>query len=128
MGRRALAHRRVAPPAECAAIVARAKAANRELTPQERTAIRWTTLGAYAADPVAARDALGGRWLTADYQMGDLLVFTMFTLHCSHTNQTDRLLISTDIRYQLASEPIDPRWIGAETSGNDIRAKRGTIC
>ena len=61
-------------------------------------------------------------------QMGDLLVFTMFTLHCSHTNQTDRLRISTDTRYQLASEPIDPRWIGAEPPGNDIRAKRGTIC
>ena len=113
---------------EAAAIVASAKAANRELTPPERTAIRWTTLGAYADDPVAARHTLGGRWLTADYQIGDLLVFTMFTLHCSHTNQTDRLRISTDTRYQLASEPIDPRWIGEEPPGNDIRAKRGTIC
>ena len=113
---------------EAAEIVARAKAENRELAAEERDAIRWTTLGTYSHNPVATRRELGGRWLTADYKMGDVLVFNMFALHCSHDNQTDRLRISTDTRYQLASEPADPRWIGAEPSGNDIRAKRGTVC
>ena len=60
--------------------------------------------------------------------MGDLLGFTMFTLHCRPPTQTDRLRISTDTRYQLASAPIHPRRSGAEPPGNDIRAKRGTIC
>ena len=40
----------------------------------------------------------------------------------------DRLRISTDTRYQLASDPIDERWIG-DTPGNwDIRDKRGMVC
>jgi len=112
---------------EAAKIVGRARAANRELTHEERHAIRWTTLGVYSDDPAAVRGELGGRWLTAEFQMGDVLIFSMYNLHCSHDNQTDRLRISTDSRYQLASEPADPRWIG-DNPGNNIHAKRGTIC
>ena len=74
------------------------------------------------------RTELGGRWLTAEFQMSDVLIFSMHTLHCSHDNQTSHLSISTDSRYQLASEPIDPRWIGDDPPGNGIPAKRGSIC
>lgn len=113
---------------EAAQIIAHAKADNRELSPDEQQSIRWTTNGSYATDPTTVRTKLGGRWLTADYQMGDLLIFSMYTMHCSHDNQTNHIRISTDSRYQLASEPIDIRWVGANPPGNDIRAKRGTIC
>lgn len=113
---------------EAAQIIGRARAQNRELTRAEMQAIHWTTIGAYSDDPTAVRTKLGGRWLTAEYQLGDVLIFSMFTMHCSHNNQTDRIRISTDSRYQLASEPIDPRWIGDEPPGNDLSAKRGTIC
>ena len=113
---------------EAAEIIGRAKAANRELTREEIQAIRWTTTGVYLNDPTAVRNELGGRWLTAEFQMGDVLIFSMYNLHCSHDNQTDRLRISTDSRYQLASEPADPRWIGDNPPGNNIHAKRGTIC
>ena len=113
---------------ESAEIVARAKAENRELTSAERAAIRWTTLGTFAATPMAARDEVGGRWLTADYEMGDLLLFTMFTMHGSHDNQTDRIRISTDSRYQLASEPIDERWVGDPPPGQETATARGRIC
>ena len=113
---------------EAAAIIGAAKAENRELTGEERNRIQWTTLGPYGKDPIDTRADLGGRWLTADYRMGDLLVFTMYTMHAAHDNQTDRLRISTDSRYQLASEPIDSRWVGDPPPGNGIRHHRGTIC
>ena len=113
---------------EAAEIIAAARAENRELTGEERNRILWTTLGPYGKDPVDTRADLGGRWLTADYRMGDLLVFTMYTMHAAHDNQTDRLRISTDSRYQLASEPIDSRWVGDPPPGNGIEHHRGTIC
>ncbi len=113
---------------EAAEIIGRAREANRELTREEKKTIRWTTDGVYSADPATVRNKLGGRWLTAEFQMGDVLIFSMYTLHCSHDNQTHHLRISADSRYQLVSEPIDPRWIGDKPAGNGIHAKRGTIC
>ncbi|MBM3281064.1 MAG: phytanoyl-CoA dioxygenase family protein, partial [Candidatus Handelsmanbacteria bacterium] len=68
------------------------------------------------------------RWLSAEYQMGDLLVFSMYTLHASTDNHTDRIRISSDSRYQLASEPVDDRWIGEDPPIHGIRAKRGMVC
>ena len=36
----------------------------------------------------------------------------IFTMHGSLSNTSDRFRISSDTRYQLASEPVDERWIG----------------
>ncbi len=113
---------------EAAAIMARAKADNRELTDEEKKSITWSTKGSYCNSAIEARERVGGRWLTSEYNMGDLLVFTMFTMHAGNDNQTNRLRISTDTRYQPASDPVDERYIG-DTSGNwDIRDKRGMVC
>ena len=60
--------------------------------------------------------------------MGDLLVFCMDLLHASTDNQTDRVRLSSDSRYQLASEPQDGRWIGENPPKHGIRAKEGMIC
>jgi hypothetical protein len=84
--------------------------------------------GAYSADAIATRQALGGRWLTADYQLGDVLIFGMYTMHASLDNQTDQFRLSTDTRYQLASEPADERWIGPTPIGHGLASKRGLIC
>ena len=64
----------------------------------------------------------GGRWLTAEFEPGDLLLFGMFTLHCSLDNRSpeNRIRLSTDSRYQLASEPVDERWIGDEPFGHGM--------
>lgn len=44
-------------------------------------------------------------WLSADYHMGDVLVFHSLTVHGALTNRTaDRLRISADFRYQRASD------------------------
>jgi hypothetical protein len=79
-------------------------------------------------DAAALRRKLGGRWLTADYRAGDLLLFGMYTAHGALDNRTDRLRLSSDSRYQLASEPVDERWVGDDPSGHGPRSKRGIIC
>jgi hypothetical protein len=78
--------------------------------------------------PAKLRRRLGGRWLTASYQAGDLLLFSMFTVHTSLDNQSDRIRISSDSRYQLASEPIDERWVGDAPIGHGPEAKQAMIC
>lgn len=109
-------------------MVEAARSEGRELTDEERNQLRWNSSGAYSSDAIDARRQLGGRWLTAQYEMGDLLVLSMYTMHASSDNQTDRIRISSDSRYQLAAEVIDDRWIGADPPAHGIRAKRGMVC
>ena len=91
---------------------------------------RWqgSGTGTYANDAIALREELNRRWLTTDYELGDLLVFSMYTMHASMDNLTDRLRLSTDTRYQLASEPVDERWIGENPIAHGPEAKMGIIC
>jgi hypothetical protein len=84
--------------------------------------------GRLSSDPVKLREKLGGRWLTTDFQMGDVLVFGMATVHASLDNQTNRFRLSSDSRYQLASEPVDDRWVGEKPVGHGPAGKRGKIC
>jgi len=84
--------------------------------------------GALSRNPVKLRQNLGGRWLTANFRAGDLLTFTIYTVHSSTDNQTRELRLSTDSRYQLASDPIDERWIGENPIAHGPDAKKGMIC
>ena len=113
---------------EAAEIIARASAENRNLTSEERNRIRWNSGGDYSSDAIDARSELGGRWLSAEYRMGDLLVLSMYTMHASLDNHTDTIRISSDSRYQRADEPADERWIGEDPAGHGIGAKKGMIC
>jgi hypothetical protein len=78
--------------------------------------------------PHLLRENLGGRWLTADFQAGDLLMFSIFTVHASLDNHSNRYRLSSDSRYQLASETADERWIGPNPAGHGAHSKRGMIC
>lgn len=78
--------------------------------------------------PATLRERLGGRWLTSEFQMGDLLAFSVATVHGSLDNQSDRVRLSSDSRYQRASEPADERWIGANPVGHGDAGKRALIC
>ncbi len=109
-------------------IVRSAQAEGRELTAEEHGQIQWEGRGHYSPDAIATRRELGGRWLTADYRAGDLLVLSMYTMHASSDNRSDRIRLSADSRYQPASEPVDERWIGDDPMLHGIRAKRGLIC
>ena len=52
------------------------------------------------------------RWLLANYRAGDVMVHSSYVVHASTDNVDPqaRIRLSTDIRYQRASEPIDWRW------------------
>ena len=109
-------------------VVARAREEGRELTSAERQAIRWNSSGHYSSDAIGARQELGGRWLTAEFEMGDVLILSMYTMHASSDNRTNQIRLSSDSRYQLASEPVDTRWIGEDPPKHGIRAKEDMIC
>jgi ectoine hydroxylase-related dioxygenase (phytanoyl-CoA dioxygenase family) len=110
------------------AVVEAAQSEGRELTGEERQQVRWNSSGAYSSDAIATREELGGRWLTSNYEMGDVLVFCMYMMHASSDNHSNQYRLSSDTRYQLASEPQDERWIGDNPPAHGIRAKRGMVC
>ncbi len=89
----------------------------------------WSFTGTLSHNPPAVRAKFGGRWLTTEYRAGDFLTFGMFLVHASLDNRTEnRLRISSDSRYQRASEPIDERWVGPNPPGHSQAGKKGRIC
>lgn len=88
----------------------------------------WEWSGALSNNPVSLREKLGGRWLTTNFQAGDLLTFPMHMVHASLDNPTNRVRLSSDSRYQPASEPADERWVGENPIGHSLAGKRGRIC
>lgn len=84
--------------------------------------------GALSTDPVAVQRQWGGRWLTHDFAMGDVVIFTVYMVHAGLDNHSNRMRFSTDSRYQLASEPVDDRWVGADPPAHGPNAKRALIC
>jgi hypothetical protein len=84
--------------------------------------------GRLTSNPVTLRQKLGGRWLTTDFKAGDVLSFSMGTVHASLDNHSKRIRLSSDSRYQLASEPADERWVGSAPVGHGAAAKRRRAC
>ena len=89
----------------------------------------WTFTGTLSHNPPMVRNKFGGRWLTTEFEAGDFLTFGMFLVHAALDNRSgNRLRISSDSRYQKASEAIDDRWIGENPPGHTNAGKRGRIC
>ena len=84
--------------------------------------------GALTFDPVRLRERLGGRWLSAEFRAGDLLTFSMYTVHASLDNHSNQIRLSSDTRYQLASDPADERWVGERPPGHGAAVSRQMIC
>lgn len=84
--------------------------------------------GALSKNPVSLRKKYGGRWLSAEFQAGDVLIFGMYTIHASLDNHSCSIRLSSDSRYQLASESVDERWVGTDPIGHSVAGKRGRIC
>jgi hypothetical protein len=102
---------------------------NKEADASNAKAGKWTFTGTLSHNPPMVRNKFGGRWLTTEFQAGDFLTFGMFLVHASLDNRTEnRLRISSDSRYQRASEPIDERWVGVNPPGHTTAGKRGRIC
>ena len=95
----------------------------------KRDAWQKGTNGSLKGDVNQIRRSLGGnRWLTGDYRMGDVVIFSVFTVHGGTDNSSNKIRISTDTRYQRADQPVDERWIGSEPSAHGPASKRGLIC
>ena len=90
----------------------------------------WATNGSLHGTPDQIRRSLGGRrWLTAEYKMGDVLLFNVYTVHGGTDNRTDaRVRLSSDSRYQRASASADERWIGVSPRAHGPESKRSLIC
>lgn len=74
--------------------------------------------GWFSEDPIEIVDKFGGQWATTEFRAGDAIIFGMFMMHASLTNVTDSYRLSADTRYQLASEPVDERWMGRRPKGH----------
>jgi hypothetical protein len=84
--------------------------------------------GRLSSNPVTLREKLGGRWLTTDFKAGDVLSFGMGTVHASLDNHSDRIRLSSDSRYQLATQAADERWVGPNPIGHGVGGKKGRAC
>ncbi len=64
------------------------------------------------ADLPGLADRLDRRWLGTDFRAGDVMIHSPYMVHASLDNVDPARLIrlSTDIRYQRHSDPIDWRW------------------
>ncbi|MGV3618477.1 MAG: phytanoyl-CoA dioxygenase family protein [Fimbriimonas sp.] len=95
----------------------------------ELNAAGFPGFGALSFDMRETRQRLGGRLLTCpEYRMGDLLTFTIYTVHGSLDNHSRHVRISSDSRYQLATEPLDERWVGENPPAHGGAMVKGMIC
>jgi hypothetical protein len=84
--------------------------------------------GWLSESPTELRKARGGRWLVSEYEVGDIVIFSINLAHGGMDNRSNRIRLSSDSRYQLGSEPVDERWVGANPPGHSSAGKRGRIC
>jgi ectoine hydroxylase-related dioxygenase (phytanoyl-CoA dioxygenase family) len=90
-------------------------AANADLPPEQRISAynkNMTDTGWLTRDLPSLADRLNTRWLAADYEAGDMVIHSAFMIHAATVNRDpgSRIRLSTDIRYQLVRDEIDPRW------------------
>ncbi len=78
--------------------------------------------------PTELRKTRGGRWLVSEYELGDVVIFSINLVHGGMDNRSNRIRLSSDSRYQLASEPVDERWVGVNPPGHSSAGKLGRIC
>ena len=71
------------------------------------------------ASAVALVRSRRSRLLTADFEPGDAVLFTMTTLHGTLDNHSPvgRTRLSCDVRWQPAADDVDPRYCGVNPSG-----------
>lgn len=66
----------------------------------------------FTTDPFELSEKLGGVWKTSDFKAGDVMIFTMRTVHMSTVNTTGLARVSCDTRWLPGTEKADPRYVG----------------
>ena len=69
--------------------------------------------------PTAFAEKYRCRILTNDFGAGDIVIFNMFLLHgaLDNVSSSNEVRLSCDVRYQLASAELDPRYFGPNPGG-----------
>ena len=87
------------------------------------------TPGHFGVDPLSISEKFGGKWQTTDFEAGDVIIFTMHTLHTSTRNMSDQWRISCDVRFQPKSDSVDNRWVGENPVAHSVKDKsKQEIC
>ncbi len=83
--------------------------------------------GSFPGDAVAFAQERGARLLTSNFQVGDVILFDMFTLHGSCDNRMGggRVRLSCDVRWQPADDARDDRWFGSPPPGHGDQSYGG---
>ena len=69
-------------------------------------------------DAITVARARGTRLLTATFQPGDAILFSMTLMHGSLDHHAgDRVRLSCDIRFQPETDDLDPRYFGPQPTG-----------
>jgi ectoine hydroxylase-related dioxygenase (phytanoyl-CoA dioxygenase family) len=89
--------------------------ANATLSAEERISAfnkNMTEGGWVSKDLPGMAEKFDTRWLVANYQAGDVVLHSPFTIHAATLNESrDGVIrLSTDIRYQNVADEIDARW------------------
>ena len=91
---------------------------------------QWEWNGVLSKDPHSLQKKLGGRWLTTEFEAGDLLTF-----HDVHDSRQPRQPIrQSNPIFRLIrvisrlSSPADERWIGKNPIAHGKAGKRGRDC
>ena len=69
--------------------------------------------GRYSRRPDRVREEFGTRWLSTDYRLGDVIIFSTRGLHATLDNRSKGFRMSIDVRFQPARDVTDPRYAGA---------------
>lgn len=75
----------------------------------------------YSRRPDRVQKEFGTRWLTTDFCMGDVVIFSPRGLHATLDNRSHGFRASLDCRFQPVSEPVDPRFAGEFPRGHTQR-------
>lgn len=83
----------------------------KELTDEELHVSMLST-GLLSEGPKEYCERFGKRWLAANYEAGDVVFHTPFTIHASTVNHDPKnsIRLGTDLRYVDKSKPYDKRW------------------
>lgn len=88
---------------------------NAHLPPEERISAynrNMREAGWISTNLVDMAERFESRWLIADYEVGDMVIHSPYMIHAATQNNDplQRMRLSTDIRFQRITDPIDQRW------------------
>ena len=77
--------------------------------------------GCYSRRPDRVREEFGTRWLSTDYRLGDVMIFSTRNVHATLDNRSEGFRLSIDVRFQPANDPVDPRFEGPNPIAHGAR-------